>query len=79
MRNVSVRAADSAGRPQSNIRVSIEVHQAFGGGVKTAYTNSDGLAEFQLDVDQFAEITVYANDSKKVERGSIKAEYKVVV
>ena len=79
MRYVSVRAVDSSGRPQSNVRIVIEVHQFAGGGVRTEYTNSDGLAEFQLDVDQFAEITVYANGNEKVRRGSIKAEYKVVV
>ena len=77
MRYVSVRVVDSSGRPQRDTRVGIEVHQFAAGGVKTEYTNSDGLAEFELDVDEGAEITVYVNGSEKVRRGSIRSEYKV--
>ena len=77
MRYVSVRVVDSGGRPQRDVRVGIEVHQFLASGVKTEYTNSDGVAQFSLDVDDGAEITVYANGNEKVRRGSIRSEYTV--
>ena len=79
MRYVSVRAVDSSGRPVRDVRIALEVHQFLAGGMKAEHTNSDGVAEFTLDVDTFAEITVYANGNPKVGRGSIQAQYTLVV
>ncbi len=77
MRYVSVRVVGSDGRPVRDARVGIEVHQFLAGGVKTEYTDSEGLAEFQLDVDEGAEITIYVNGNQKMQRGSIRSEYKI--
>ena len=79
MRYGRVRVVNSSGSPQSNVRVAIEVHQFAAGGVKTEYTDSNGEAKFELDIDQFAEITVYAGGNEKVRRGSVRAEYTVAV
>lgn len=43
------------------------------------YTNSDGEANFSLDIDDGAEITVYVNGNAKVGRGSVRSEYKITV
>lgn len=77
MKYVSVRVVDSGGRPLRDSRVGIEVHQFLAGGMKSEHTNSDGLCEFQLDVDKGAEITIYVDGNLKVSRGSIKSDYKV--
>jgi len=80
MRYVSVRVVNSDGRPARDARVAIEVHAFLAGGVfAPQYTNSEGLAEFQLDVDQSAEITIYVNGNEKVQRGNIRADYKVTI
>lgn len=79
MRYVAVRVVNSSGSPVADARVGLEVHQFLAGGVKTEYTNRDGLAEFELDVDTFAEITVYVNGDEKVRRGSIQAKYTVAI
>jgi hypothetical protein len=78
MRNVLVRVYDSGGRPVSNARIGIEVHQFLAGGVLPyKYTNSNGEAEFDMDIDQSAEITIYVNGTEKVRRGSIQGLYRI--
>lgn len=77
MRYVSVRVVDAGGRPARDARVSMDIHQFAAGGVKTEYTNSEGIAQFQLDVDEFAEITIYVNGNEKVRRGGIRGDYTV--
>ena len=80
MRYVSVRVVNSEGRPVHSARVAIEVHAFLAGGVLSPqYTNSEGLAEFQLDTDSGAEITIYVNGNEKIRRGSIRSEYKVTI
>ena len=80
MRYVSVRVVNSSGQPSHGTRVALDVHQAFASGMKAEYTNSEGgLAEFTLDVDDGAEITVYAEGNEKVKRGSIRSSYTVTV
>lgn len=59
----------------SGDRVALEIHQFIAGGVKTEYAGSDGKAHFDLDVDTFAEATVYVNGDEKVGRGSIQDDY----
>ncbi|HZT43349.1 MAG TPA: hypothetical protein VFA07_14365 [Chthonomonadaceae bacterium] len=50
MRYITVRVVDSGGKPRSNARVSVYVHQFATEGMKDAvYTNSDSEANFQLD------------------------------
>ena len=79
MRYVTVRIADSGGRPQCCAKVSIYVHQFLAEGMKgPEYTNSDGSVEFALDIDQFAEISIYVNGNESVKRGSVRAEYKII-
>lgn len=80
MKYVTVRVVDSGGRPQANVKVSIYINQFAAQGMKEPqYTNSSGEAEFQLDIDTYGEITVYVNGQERVPRGSVRAEYKVVV
>ena len=77
MRYVSVRVVDSGGRPKRASRVALEVHQFLAGGVKSDDTDSDGLAQFSLDVDDGAEVTVMVDGNVKVPRGPIKAQYLI--
>ena len=80
MRYVSVRAVNSGGHPVRDVRISLYVYQFLASGFTGAQnTNSEGLTQFQLDADQGAEIAVYVNGHEKVKRGSIKAEYTVVI
>ena len=79
MRYVTVRVVNSNGSPSHGSRAALEIHQFAAGGMKTAHTNSEGLAEFELDVDQFAEISVYVDGHEKVKRGSIRSSYTVTV
>ncbi|HET6382530.1 MAG TPA: hypothetical protein VFJ58_03990 [Armatimonadota bacterium] len=79
LRCISVRAVDSAGRPVRDTPITLEIHQFAAGGMKAEFTDSEGLAQFELDLDRFAEITIYANGNPKVRRGKIKTEYTVTV
>jgi len=77
VRYVAVRVVDSGGHPKRDARVAIEVHQFLAGGVKSDNTDSDGLAQFSLDVDDGAEVTVMVDGNVKVPRGPIKAQYLI--
>ena len=77
MRNVLVRVVKSDGRPAERERVSIWVYQFAAGGVKEQQTNSNGEAEFNLDIDEGAEISVSVNSKEYVSRGSVKGSYRV--
>ncbi|MBC7529383.1 MAG: hypothetical protein H7308_17780 [Chthonomonadaceae bacterium] len=80
MKYVTVRVIDSNGRPQSDVRVSLLVYQTLASGMKTPqYTSSNGEANFDLDIDQFAEISVYVKGEERISRGSVKAEYRIIV
>lgn len=80
MKYATVRVVDSGGRPQSNAKVSVYVHQFAAEGMKDAqYTNSDGETDFKLDIDDGAQISIYVNGSEKVGRGSVRSEYKVTI
>jgi len=58
MKYVTVRVANSDGSPARDARVGIDVHQFAAGGTETGYTNGDGQANFQLNIDDSAEITI---------------------
>lgn len=77
MRNVVVQVFDGSGRPAQNERVSIWVYQFLAGGVKEQQTDSNGEAEFNLDIDSGAEISVNVNSKEYVKRGSVKDGYRV--
>lgn len=77
MRNVLVRVFKSDGRPAERERVSIWVYQFASGGVKEQQTNSNGEAEFNLDIDEGAEISVSVNSQEYFSRGSVKGSYRV--
>ncbi len=79
MRYVSIRVVDSGGRPKRDVRVALEIHQFLAGGVKAQNTDSNGLANFSLDVDDGAEVTVMVNGEVRLQRGAIKAEYLIVL
>ena len=80
MKYATVRVVDSSGRPQANIKVSVCVHQFTAQGMKDAqFTTSDGETDFQLDIDDYAEISIYVNGSEKIGRGSVRSDYTVTV
>lgn len=79
MRYISVRVVDSGGRPKRASRVALEVHQFLAGGVKSEITDNDGLAQFAIDVDDGAEVTIMVNGNVEFSRGPIKAQYLVTI
>ncbi len=78
MKYVTVRVVDGSGRPQSNAKVAFWVGGIAGGFLPPQYTNSDGEADFKLN-DSYSEISVSVNDKERVPRGSVRAEYKIVI
>lgn len=78
-KEVTVTVRNSSGNPQRDVRVAIEIHQFLAGGMKTEYTDSNGEADFSLDIDEHAEITIYVNGNEKVSRGSVESEYYVTI
>lgn len=80
MKYTTVRVVDSGGRPQSNAKVSIYVHQFMAGGMtEPQYTNANGEANFKLNIDDGAEIGIYVSGNEKISRGSVRSEYKVTI
>ncbi len=80
MKHTTILVVDGGGRPQSNARVALEIHQFAAGGMKgPEMTGSDGRADFSLDIDDGAQITVYVDGKEKVGRGRVRSEYKVTV
>ena len=80
MKYVTVRVVGSGGNPQSNAKVSLYISQTFASGMKgPEYTNSDGEVDFDLDIDEGAQVSVYVNGQERVSLGSVKAEYRVIV
>lgn len=77
MRNVLVRVFKGDGTPAERERVSIWVYQFAAGGVKEQQTNSSGEAEFNLDIDEGAEISVNVNSKEYFSRSSVKGSYRV--
>lgn len=76
MKHVKVTVVDSGGSPKSDIKVSIYVHQfAAQGMTEPQYTDRDGEANFKLNIDEYAEISVYVKGDEAIKRGSVKAEY----
>jgi hypothetical protein len=77
-RSVLVRVFESDGRPARDARVNIWVYQfAAGGFAGEQYTNSSGEAEFDLDIDDGAEIEVYVNGESKTHRMSVQGSVRV--
>ena len=80
MASIMVRVVGSDGRPRSSERVSVYVYQFGASGMKEAvYTDSDGEADFDLDIDTHGEISIYVNGNEKVGRGSVKSEYRITI
>ncbi len=80
MQYMTVRVVDGSGRPQHNAKVSVYISQTLASGMKDPeYTNSDGEAEFRLDVDTGAQITIYVNGNEKISNTSVKSEFKVTI
>ncbi len=78
MQNVLVRVYSSSGRPVSGARVNVYVYQFLAYGyVPEQYTDSDGEAEFDLDVDNGAEISISVDGSERVGRGRIRGSYRI--
>lgn len=78
-RYVTVRVVDSGGKPKHYAKVVLSVSGQFlaFGNIPMKETNREGIAEFEIDLDQNAKIAVVVNGSQKVSSGPIRSEYKV--
>lgn len=77
MKNVLVRVFDGNGKPTQNARVNIHVYQFLASGQREQYTDSNGEAEFDLNIDDGAEISIGVNSTERVRRGSVKGSYRI--
>jgi|GEM_PF-2466125 hypothetical protein len=76
MRYINVRVLDRSGKPVSQARISIGkfgIDQGVFGDQK--YTDSDGLAQFALDLGDYDDICVYVNGEDRTGRTRPKAEF----
>ncbi len=79
-RYISVRVVDAGGKPTYYARVVLYVSQTLASGpLPEKYTNSNGLAEFETDLDASARISVSVNGHEQVRSGPIQADYKVTL
>jgi len=79
-RYISVRVVDSGGKPAYYAKVVLYASQALASGpLPEKYTNSDGVAEFEPDLDTSAQVSVSVNGYERVRSGPIQAQYKVVL
>lgn len=80
-RYITVRVVDSGGKPAYYAKVSLSVSGqmgvAPGSSLPSKQTDREGIAEFEVDLDQSAKIAIYVNGSEKVRSGPIRGEYKV--
>lgn len=77
-RYISVRVVDSGGKSVYYAKVTLWIYQFAASGSKEKYTDHDGLAQFDEDMDGGAEVSISVNSSEKVKRSSPKAQYTVV-
>lgn len=79
-RYISVRVVDTSGKPANYAKVVLYVSQTLASGpLPEKYTNSEGLAEFEPDLDASAQISVSINGQERVRSCPIQAEYKVAL
>jgi len=78
-RYITVRVVNSSGKPEYYARVTLWVYQFAAGGSYEKHTNSDGVVEFDVDIDEGAEVSISVNGSEKVRRGSIRTPYTVTI
>ncbi len=80
MKYISVRVVDSSGRPKKNVRVIISANQFLAaGGFPPVYTNSDGLARFDLNIDDSAKIEISVGYKQVVGLSKPKSEYFITI
>lgn len=80
MQYVTVRVVDSSGSPRRDVRVALHVSQFAASGMEPeSYTNSAGEAEFKLNVDSGATVTIYADGQEKVSNSSIRSEFRITI
>jgi len=81
-RYVTVRVVDSGGRPVQHAKVVLWASGQFlvaPGPLPEKYTDSSGIAELAVELDDSAKISVSVNGSEKIGAGSIRSEYKVTI
>jgi hypothetical protein len=79
-RNILVRTYDASGRPASGLRVSLWVYQFLASGsAGEKYTNSNGEVDFDLDIDEGAEISISINGTERSSRATPRGEYRFSV
>ncbi len=76
-RYISVRVVDSSGKPAYYAKVVLYVSQTLASGpLPEKYTNSEGLAEFETDLDAFAQVSVSVNGYERVRSGPSRRNTK---
>jgi hypothetical protein len=77
--HVEVQVLDRYGRAVNNERVSIFPTQiAAGGGVPDQWTDTTGLARFDLEVEENAEVILYVRGREQVSRSPLRSRYRIV-
>lgn len=78
MKSIEVKVVGSDGSGAQGAEVRVWVYQTLASGaLDSKYTDSDGIAEFDLDVDSDAKISISVNDKEKVEKSGIRGSYRV--
>lgn len=78
--HVFIRVVDRSGQPLRNERVSIfATHIAATGGIPDQHTDARGVAVFDLEVDDKAEVIVYVRGRECCARGPLQLRYEISV
>ncbi len=75
MRYVKVRVVNSDGRTVHYAKVVVWVYQTLASGAVEKYTDSEGLAQFEMDIDDCAEIEISVNGERRVQKGPVLSEF----
>ena len=77
MKNILVRVYSPTGTPAQNARVCLWIYQFLASGSKEGTTNSSGEIEFDLDIDNGAEISINVDGVEYIRRCNIQGVYRI--
>ncbi|MEA2553286.1 MAG: hypothetical protein QOJ65_1462 [Fimbriimonadaceae bacterium] len=79
-RTVVVHILETDGSPKPAADVSLQLHAVVEGvALEPKTTDKDGVAQFSLDMEKYAELTIYVAGHERVSRGPIQDEYYITV
>ncbi|WP_144241051.1 hypothetical protein [Fimbriimonas ginsengisoli] len=77
--HIEVQVLDRHGQPVNNERVSIfATHIAATGGIPDQWTDTAGVARFDLEIEATEEVILYVKGRERVPRAPLKPQYRVV-